>query len=146
MEKRCITCGLSKPRSEFPRQAATRDGLMRYCRACNNARVAAWKAANPDKVRASYEAGRARATLRERARRLGKYGLTPEQYEAMLAEQEGRCAGCRRPFSATPYIDHCHASGRVRGLLCNGCNKALGFAEDDPDRLRALARYVEAKR
>lgn len=70
-----------------------------------------------------------------------EYGLTREQYESLLAEQESRCAVCRqeRPL----VVDHCHDSGCVRGLLCQDCNKGLGSFKDDPDVLRAATQYVE---
>jgi hypothetical protein len=67
----------------------------------------------------------------------------------MLIEQEGRCAACS---VATPklQIDHCHETGRVRGLLCPRCNSSAGSVRDDPDevrrwaaRLGALADYLE---
>jgi hypothetical protein len=76
------------------------------------------------------------------------YGITPEQYDAMLVEQKGCCAICRSSEwggkSGVPHVDHDHATGAVRGLLCAGCNHGLGHFADDPARLRAAIRYVEA--
>ncbi len=95
----------------------------------------AFKAANPEKVRAW-----------DRAQHLRKYGLTTAQVERMCAEQGGACAICKGPFSAQkrrPSVDHCHASGRVRSLLCHNCNVALGHARESPDLLRQLADYLE---
>ena len=65
------------------------------------------------------------------------------RYEDMLSDQGGVCFVCG---DAPPRltIDHCHATGKIRALLCNGCNAAIGLAKEDPDRLRALAVYVEA--
>jgi len=74
-----------------------------------------------------------------------KYGLSPEQYEAMLLD--ARCAICGTQEwpgrGNKPHIDHCHTTGRVRGLLCKDCNTALGMFNDDPVRLRAAAAYLE---
>jgi Recombination endonuclease VII len=76
------------------------------------------------------------------------YGLTLEQYDAMVAAQEGRCAVCGTdtPGNARQKhwrIDHCHDNGHVRGLLCHACNTGLGSFKDDPDLLRAAIAYLE---
>lgn len=76
------------------------------------------------------------------------HGITPEQFEAMLAEQENCCAICgmegwlggRHPGS--PHVDHDHRTGQIRGLLCAACNLGLGRFNDDPERLRAAAEYL----
>ena len=64
----------------------------------------------------------------------------------MLAAQGGVCALCHRPPLAgkTLHVDHDHATGRVRGVLCFTCNNALGDFEDDPGRLRGAASYLES--
>lgn len=73
------------------------------------------------------------------------YGITPEQFAERLAAQDGRCAICR---TDTPggkgdwHVDHDHASGRIRGLLCHRCNLLLGNAGDDPARLQAAITYL----
>jgi hypothetical protein len=96
-----------------------------------------------------YYRRKGHAQVRDRA-----YGLEPGQYEEILREQSGLCAICREPESATRQdgtprplnVDHDHASGAIRGLLCGGCNKTLGNMRDDPARLRAAADYLEAHR
>lgn len=75
------------------------------------------------------------------------YGLTPSDFAALLAKQDGRCAICRtNDFTPkrNPGVDHCHGSGVVRGLLCGRCNAGLGQFKDDPALLRAAASYLEA--
>jgi hypothetical protein len=73
-----------------------------------------------------------------------RYGITSELYQEMLADQNGVCAVCCGPSSRTHFdVDHNHATGTVRGLLCNRCNAALGFLNEDPLRIRALAQYIE---
>lgn len=74
------------------------------------------------------------------------YGVTPEQYDAMLEAQGGRCAICSATESGGKggwHVDHCHDSKAVRGLLCHNCNLMLGNAKDDPARLRAAIAYLE---
>lgn len=81
-----------------------------------------------------------------REKHLEKYGLTVLDFEMMAAAQAGRCGICGghpRGSCGNLVIDHCHRTGRVRALLCNNCNALLGMAEDDPERLRAAADYVE---
>jgi 5-methylcytosine-specific restriction endonuclease McrA len=76
-----------------------------------------------------------------------KYGLSLEDFNAMLAAQGGVCAVCGtddpKGRHDTFAVDHDHETDEVRGLLCNPCNLALGIAEDDPQRLRAMADYLE---
>ncbi len=82
-----------------------------------------------------------------------RYGLTAAAFEAMHAEQNGVCAICKRPPAKETMrngvirerlnVDHCHASGRVRGLLCAACNKAVGYLADSPALARAIAEYLE---
>ena len=76
------------------------------------------------------------------------YGLTVEQYDAMVRVQEGKCAICRsdnpgNSRSKNWHIDHCHDTDRVRALLCHGCNTGLGAFKDDPELLRAAVAYLE---
>jgi len=72
---------------------------------------------------------------------LKQYGLTQQQYDAMLAEQKGRCAICNE--KADLVIDHDHEGGAVRGLLCYSCNIGLGFFKDRPVVLAAAAEYLD---
>jgi hypothetical protein len=78
-------------------------------------------------------------------------GMTIEEFEAMSLAQRGACAACLRPETQKKSgklrwlaVDHDHATGDVRGLLCSRCNTSLGYAQDDPVTLRALADYLEA--
>lgn len=75
---------------------------------------------------------------------LRKYGITHDDYLALKAEQGNRCAVCQRPplGNGRLVIDHNHATGQVRGLLCGNCNTALGMLGDDPDVLRSASQYL----
>lgn len=84
---------------------------------------------------------------KERAR---KYGVSMKDYCDMLLAQAGKCAVCDRPETATRNgkvktlaVDHCHGSGKARGLLCASCNTALGKFEDNRDWLLAAVRYLD---
>lgn len=81
---------------------------------------------------------------------LKRYGLTVEQYDEMLAAQSGCCAICEssnpKGRAGSPYfqVDHCHSTGRVRGLLCGPCNSGLGSFGDDPEVLMKAVAYLTA--
>lgn len=76
-----------------------------------------------------------------------KYGITVEEFDALLASQGGGCAICGRTDSGDGdsrkmSVDHCHERGVVRGILCAQCNRGIGALGDDPDRLLAAAEYL----
>lgn len=76
--------------------------------------------------------------------RLKQYGLTISSYNAMLERQKWLCAICGNPKEKRNFVvDHCHATGRVRGIIHYSCNLALGNAKDNPDILRKAAAYLE---
>src|SRR5262245_37438199 len=82
---------------------------------------------------------------RSRNRRLKvMYGLTIEDYDALLARQGGACAICRKPPEQRLCVDHCHTTKKVRRLLCRRCNLGIGYFGDDPRLLRRAAAYLEA--
>jgi hypothetical protein len=122
---------------------------------CCRARAESWQDRNPDKVKAIWVARRSRVTeadkpiMRHRVRDATlkhKYGIRHSDYERMLAEQGGVCAICGTTAadSRKKYlcVDHCHKTGRVRGLLCTKCNVAIGNADDSPERLRSMISYL----
>ena len=81
------------------------------------------------------------------------YGITVEQYDTLLAEQKGRCAVCGSTSSysrnykntarAKFSVDHCHATGKVRGLLCTKCNRALGLLNDSIESVLRMSEYLK---
>ncbi len=111
---------------------------------------------NPDKVLAcNRKSYRYSATQRRNVRHYAlrtKYGMTEADFDEMLAGQNGKCAICsvtvvvgdERHSHQTACVDHCHATGAVRGILCNRCNKGLGMFEDDLPRFRRVMRYLES--
>jgi hypothetical protein len=73
------------------------------------------------------------------------YGLTPDERDAMLAMQGGKCKICGQvePDRRSWAIDHCHDSGKIRGILCRSCNLALGLVRDDKGVLKAMIEYLD---
>jgi hypothetical protein len=106
-----------------------------------------WRRENPDKVQ---EINERHAALRPdlvkaRARRSSlkrKYKLTPEQVVELTEGQGGRCAICRRKSELV--VDHCHETGRVRGMLCRRCNLGIGHLDDSAQMVRAALLYLSA--
>lgn len=74
-----------------------------------------------------------------------RYGITKGDVEAMLTRQHGRCLGCKI-LMEKPCIDHCHKTGKVRGLLCSNCNAVLGMSKESPATLRRLMAYLDYDR
>lgn len=132
-DKPCIKCGNT---TFYTRNNGQRVG----CKDCEMKRKAARRkkmSEHPD-----YSANNRRAGLKS------KYGLTPEQADEMLAVQNGQCSSCQTSIefdgtSRNACIDHNHATNEVRAILCWRCNIVLGVAQENPERLRALADYVE---
>jgi hypothetical protein len=161
--KRCNKCQQLKPLDEFYRMAQMRDVYRNDCKACNLATKAAryranpeparertrqWRLANPERYAATQEQFRrsgAKKISDRRSHLKRKYGISLEQYEAMLVSQGGGCGICGRTPSGriSLHVDHDHRTGRVRGLLCFKHNNALGDFDDSPYLLRAALRYVE---
>jgi hypothetical protein len=102
-----------------------------------------WRRLNPDKVEVSADKYREKQRHTARKRR---YGITQEQYEGMLEKQNHRCAICEtdtvgRNHTAF-HVDHNHDTGKVRGLLCDKCNRGLGYFNDNPDFLKKASEYL----
>lgn len=105
--------------------------------------------ANQREWQRAYRQGSA-GKERTRKSNLAKYGMTLDDYDKMLADQGGVCASCGLPETGRNQhgivslaVDHCHTTGRIRGLLCMACNRTLGMLGENVDRVIALAVYAE---
>ncbi len=131
-EKICSRCEALKPLSEFGSwKRRTVDGKHVWCKPC----VRDYSRAHIRAPRQSYQ----------RSYILKQYGLTPESFDELLKAQDGKCAICRTSDlgkRGTFYVDHDHASGQLRGLLCLGCNTGLGCFRDSGALLIAASEYL----
>jgi hypothetical protein len=134
--KTCSRCRESKPLDDFHNQRASRSGKQSYCKACHQVVRLSEK---PPSIRR-----RRRAFLKSR------FGISLEQYDTLLAAQGGTCAICRNPETVLDKgvpralsVDHDHETGKVRGLLCGGCNQGLGRFRDSPVVLKRAVVYLE---
>ena len=122
----CRKCGQSKELDQFQYRKDTKKHRSE-CKPCRAARKSEWQKGTPEFSR--------NRTLKY------KYGITIEDYERMLVEQNHQCYICNAETKLV--VDHCHESGKVRGLLCHQCNIMLGMAKDNPAILRLAANYLE---
>ena len=129
-EKQCRMCLLILPMDKFHKDTARKDGRTTSCRLCHNERRRATY--NPDKKK-SYHLKYL-------------YGITIEEYNEKLERQGGGCAICGIKIPGGKgshfYVDHNHTTGQVRDLLCHNCNFVIGYAKEDIEILRAVARYL----
>lgn len=105
---------------------------------------------NIDKRRRAYIKIQAEACVRARNNKLKqKYGINTKDYERMFQEQKGQCACCGRNAQQLPdankklCVDHCHTTGKVRALLCHGCNSALGLFKESVSSLESAIAYLK---
>lgn len=157
--KVCKRCRENKPDSEYYPNP-NRPGLLAICKECNVKRGNEWKARNRERVneqqRQRVERRRYTDDAERRAarRRIAhncdlrrKYGITIDEFDALLAEQGGKCAicGAASPGARVKHfnVDHCHETGRVRGLLCFRCNGGLGSLGDTVEALERAIAYLK---
>jgi hypothetical protein len=117
VSKTCTQCGVHQPLEAFHRHPNGPQGRHSWCKSCLNA------SQRGIRKRKDTTENRRERLLKQR------YGLTTAGKEAMLTGQNGLCAICATPPSR-PVVDHCHATGRVRGILCHRCNIKLPAIED----------------
>jgi hypothetical protein len=115
----------------------------RRWREANSEKSAGYSRAYADRHPDRLKETRVKHAPKARERRLKKlYGLTQEQYDAMVVDQGGCCAICKRT-GLVLHVDHDHRTGAVRALLCVTCNNHLGIVEAFGDRARAyLSRFA----
>lgn len=108
-----------------------------------NERADRWRKMNPERAKAARQRYRATHPKADRAAHIRrKYGMSLEDERRMYDEQDGLCSICRNHEDKL-HIDHDHTTGRVRGLLCENCNKGIGFLNDDVETLHSAIDYLE---
>lgn len=143
-EKHCNICETVKPVSEFwSSRRVRKDGtcaLRPYCIDCGTQK----------RLEVYYnKGGKEKQQARALKHKLKRYGVGLQDYEQMLKQQDGKCAICgtsevkiknRKNYNL--YVDHCHTSNKVRGLLCNHCNTGLGMFKDSIHNLQKAQDYL----
>lgn len=143
ISRACVKCGVVKVLSDFPPGKKYKYGRMTECRTC---RTEYYRQKRKDPHYRAVDDAR-RKVWHQKKYKFSRYGITEEQYSEMFMAQNGRCAMCKsdQPSgTGTWCIDHCHKSGRVRGILCHTCNTALGHYEKllDTIGLDTITKYL----
>jgi hypothetical protein len=160
--KLCTRCKTIKPLSDFSDQKRGRYGRSPWCKKCviakrlsractislKEKRCSRCKQVKPiDSFQVSRSAPHGRQSQCIECQRWtkiqSKYGLTKQQFEAILISQNGVCDICKIPTADSLLVDHCHSTGKVRGLLCNRCNSALGYVRDNTEIIGRLSDYIK---
>lgn len=133
--KKCLDCKKHKPVDEY--YSNGKQALKPWCKPCSITRstrsIKNRQSKDPElfkKIRRKYVA-------------CSKYKITHREFDELFNNSDGLCEICKRRVSLV--IDHCHNTGRVRGLLCVKCNQMIGFADDDTDKLKSAIRYLRDK-
>lgn len=171
MYKHCSKCLTDKPISDFYSHPHTSDRLRATCKSCYSINTIENRRKNPDLHNATQQRRRVRQReenpeqfytekraqhkawrdvnpdkiLKHRSKALRKYhyGITLEVFQQWVAAQNGRCAICKEVPTKTLQVDHDHATGQLRDLLCMSCNSGLGFLKDSQKILKAALRYLK---
>lgn len=170
--KLCLTCKIEKSSDCFHKAKKEKDGLQYHCIECSKkyhadrytsqkekimGQIAAYRAGNKDKLNEAGKVwrGKNKSKVKEyqRSSNLKKnFGLSVADYEKMAVAQNNACAICLATETfihnatgqvARLAVDHCHASGKIRKLLCANCNRALGLFSDNADTLARAAQYIK---
>ena len=127
----CSRCNEVKPKAVFPAS-----GRRYWCRPCNSKYQSGWVKSHPEKRHGYSRKGALRRS----------YKMTEEDYENMSKKQDGLCAICSKPNTskrnAYLQIDHNHVTGMIRGLLCDKCNRGLGYFNDSSKMLDIASKYL----
>ncbi len=140
----CKQCKKEKLKSDFHKDSSTVAGIRAICKTC----VQENRQADPKKAkRKEWRDAQDKRLLRAGAmvsilRKLG-YVVTKTDYLNILDEAGTICPICENEFIKTPSMDHCHSTNKIRGLICNDCNIALGLFKDSKVALLNAIRYLE---
>jgi hypothetical protein len=140
--KTCEKCNTTKPIEDFYeyKRKKLKDGstsFYRTCKLCVNAKNKAWHHANKERFK----------ELQRNNWLRNQFGITTEEFNVLLEQQNGGCAICGQTYGSARYrnlaVDHDHNTGKVRGLLCFNCNTGLGAFKDSTDRMQTAVSYIQ---
>ena len=155
--KPCSICKMSKPLDEFHKDRSSVSGYDGRCRSCTHSRQKGYYEKNKNEMRkrarARYQTAKTNPKLYEkelnRSRKgvlKNRYGMSVAEYNKLFVKQSGYCASCgthQVELKKRLGVDHCHITGKIRGLLCDRCNRAFGLLRDDISVLESLLEYAK---
>lgn len=150
--KICTECKISKEELEFYKKPKGKNGLHSFCKKCCSKAVSKRskdrKLGLPSvlKVRHKEHGEKGSQDYQTSTSLKSNYGITIKEYNKLLTLQNGCCAICKRhhtEFSRRLDVDHDHKSGKIRGLLCSGCNRGLGYFKDSEQLLDQASEYIK---
>ena len=137
--KTCTQCNIAQPLDRFHKKRASADGHQEKCKTCRSKNSKKHYHDNIDAIKAQRT-----PEIRRRWNIKYKYGITIEEYESMLADQDNKCCICKKTMDK-PVIDHDHKTLKIRGILCSNCNVAIGLLEDNKTNLFNAIAYLSRK-
>jgi hypothetical protein len=142
----CPNCDRTLHVSHFYKSTQTKDRLERHCKDCQRAYVVDWQRRNKEKFNSYQREWRSQnkekhAASAKYSKIRNKYGLSREEYDSLM--EQSHCGICDADLTERkPALDHCHATGKIRGVLCSQCNTGLGMFHNNPEALRRAAEYL----
>lgn len=134
--KTCTKCNKTKPKADFYKRKALKSGYNSWCKDCEKNNASTWSTNNKER----------RIITARKCNLKIKYGLTIEEYNGMLKEQDYRCLICHNKQETKMLaVDHNHTTNKIRGLLCTNCNTIIGLAHDDVNILESAIKYLSTK-
>lgn len=141
--KRCSTCKQTKEIKNFWKNTRYLDGYMGVCKSCRNSAKRKQREDPEYRNKENRKRRETRGTTRW-VNIKAKYGLTEEDYNLIITDQKDKCLICEEELKE-PHIDHCHTTGRVRGVLCSRCNTGLGKFKDSVQMLEKAKQYLRGQ-
>jgi hypothetical protein len=135
---RCVKC--KKYMNEYSKNKYNLKVSIGVCVSCGGTEGFDSSFKSCDKCR---EKDRDRMNTDANKRRLRNYGLVEQDYVQLVERQNGNCAICGLHFDQPLHIDHCHETGKIRGLLCHKCNTGIGLLGDNVEIIRRALRYLD---
>ncbi len=158
----CTKCKIEKSFEHFEtcNSKGFKYGLYPSCKDCRKESKKQYVIKNPETYRAirrkhylknrekiilrTSEYAKAHPEMRRKVSLKHQYGLSEQEYDSMKLSQDNKCAICKKePINHVLFVDHCHLTNKIRGLLCRKCNAVLGMCNDDVEILKESISYLE---